>query len=171
MKELYLVKHYDIVYVYTENSDSHKLNALRRRSMNSNWGKLDTERKFVSFNSEMLEMLKDEWEFFYDDPESFNRTPVAECVFKWCWNRYKEQFEYGMKLYDRGDECRKYQRDAIADVLWWEYADFESSIDDEMDLELGEIYREKLKSVFRILKRNGVDLDKAVQIHHGKAKS
>lgn len=41
--------------------------------------------------------------------------------------------------------------------LWAEYSDFMSSINDPMDLTLGEIYREKIKAIFRILERNGIN--------------
>lgn len=44
----------------------------------------------------------------------------------------------------------------IANALRAEYQDFMASIDDEMDIELGEIYREKLKSIFRILEGKGI---------------
>lgn len=38
-----------------------------------------------------------------------------------------------------------------------EYADFMDSIHDPMDPELGEIYRDKLVNIFRILKQEGVE--------------
>ena len=46
----------------------------------------------------------------------------------------------------------------IGNALRAEYEDFRDSIRDEMDLQLGEIYREKLKSIFRILEGKGITL-------------
>ena len=46
----------------------------------------------------------------------------------------------------------------ISSDLRAEYEDFAASINDQMDVELGEIYREKLRHVFRILADNGIVL-------------
>jgi hypothetical protein len=47
----------------------------------------------------------------------------------------------------------------IADALRTEYIDYIDSKDDPMDLELGEIYKEKIKNIFKILENNGVKVD------------
>ncbi len=44
----------------------------------------------------------------------------------------------------------------IADDLKAEYKDFVASENDEMELQLGEIYREKIKNIFKILDRKGI---------------
>ena len=46
----------------------------------------------------------------------------------------------------------------IASSLRAEYTDFVESENDEMDIVLGEIYREKIKSIFRILERKGIQV-------------
>ena len=48
----------------------------------------------------------------------------------------------------------------IARDLWACFDDFMDSIDDPMDEELGEIYREKLKGIFKALEKRGVDFEK-----------
>lgn len=47
----------------------------------------------------------------------------------------------------------------IADEISAEYKDFKESQADDMDIVLGEIYREKLKNVFRILERKGIKME------------
>lgn len=47
----------------------------------------------------------------------------------------------------------------VADKLASIYADFIDSVDKEMNEILGEIYREKLKDIFKILEDNGVPID------------
>jgi len=47
----------------------------------------------------------------------------------------------------------------IANEIRAEYDDFKESQNDEMDIVLGEIYREKLKNVFKILKRKGINME------------
>lgn len=46
----------------------------------------------------------------------------------------------------------------IADELKAEYEDFMESVDDDVDIVLGEIYREKIRSIFKILKRKGIEV-------------
>ncbi len=46
----------------------------------------------------------------------------------------------------------------IANELKAEYQDFVDSISDQMDKDLGEIYREKLKNIFRILDKKGIKM-------------
>lgn len=47
----------------------------------------------------------------------------------------------------------------IAEELKSEYRDFIDSVSDEMDIELGEIYREKLRSIFKILENKGIKME------------
>ncbi len=47
----------------------------------------------------------------------------------------------------------------IANELKAEYQDFVASESDEMDIVLGEIYREKLKNVFKILGKKGIKME------------
>ena len=47
---------------------------------------------------------------------------------------------------------------AVAEELHVEFADFYESVNDEMDVVLGEIYREKIKNIGKILKRHGIDV-------------
>ena len=47
----------------------------------------------------------------------------------------------------------------IANSLKMEYMDFQESEEEKMDSVLGEIYREKLRSIFRILAQKGVRMD------------
>ena len=46
----------------------------------------------------------------------------------------------------------------IANELKAEYQDFVESESDEMDLVLGEIYREKLRNIFKILDKKGITM-------------
>lgn len=47
----------------------------------------------------------------------------------------------------------------VARKLWAEYDDFKDSQNLEMTPMLGEIYREQLRHVFRILKQNDIDVE------------
>ena len=47
----------------------------------------------------------------------------------------------------------------IGNDLKAEYRDFMDSEKDEMDVTLGEIYREKIKNIFKILEKKGVKVD------------
>lgn len=47
----------------------------------------------------------------------------------------------------------------IANELKAEYQDFVGSISDQMDRDLGEIYREKLKNIFKILEKKGIRME------------
>ena len=47
----------------------------------------------------------------------------------------------------------------IADDLKAEFKDFVASENDEMDLQLGEIYREKIKNIFKILEKKGIKME------------
>ena len=47
----------------------------------------------------------------------------------------------------------------IANALKTEYRDFIDSENDIMDIQLGEIYREKLKNIFKILAKKGVEVE------------
>lgn len=49
-------------------------------------------------------------------------------------------------------------RSEIAEALRAEFDDFIASENDEMDVELGEIYRVKLQNIRKILNRKGVKL-------------
>ena len=44
----------------------------------------------------------------------------------------------------------------IANDLDPYFADFAASYEEEMDVELGEIYREQLNNIFKLLKRHGI---------------
>jgi len=54
-------------------------------------------------------------------------------------------------------------KNEIARKLWVQYIDFEESKSDKMDLLLGEIYRDHLEKVYRVLKEAGIPLDEAVK--------
>lgn len=47
----------------------------------------------------------------------------------------------------------------IANELKAEYQDFVESVSDQMDRDLGEIYREKLKNIFKILAQKGIRME------------
>lgn len=47
----------------------------------------------------------------------------------------------------------------IANDLKAEYRDFKDSEADDMDIQLGEIYREKLLNIFRILEKKGIKVE------------
>ena len=47
----------------------------------------------------------------------------------------------------------------IANDLKAEYRDFIDSENDTMDVQLGEIYREKIKNIFKILEKKGVKVE------------
>lgn len=47
----------------------------------------------------------------------------------------------------------------IASDLKAEYRDFIDSMADDMDIQLGEIYREKLKNIFKILNKKGITME------------
>lgn len=82
MKELYLVKHQSSVRVFTEATS----NILRYYPYG--YTKFDDDCAMISCDQQMIEELKCEWRAFCNDPESYDKTPVAECVFQWCENRW-----------------------------------------------------------------------------------
>lgn len=47
----------------------------------------------------------------------------------------------------------------IAEEISAEYKDFKESQNDEMDILLGEIYREKLNNIFKLLERKGIKME------------
>lgn len=79
-----------------------------------------------------------------------------------CENcKTKEEYREVIKsLEHRKAMDEKAMLNDIARKLWAEYGDFMDSVDDKMDIMLGEIYREKLKSVFKILEQSGIELGK-----------
>lgn len=50
--------------------------------------------------------------------------------------------------------------DSIARSLRMEYQDYIESASDDMDIELGEIYREKIANIFKILEQKGIKVQK-----------
>lgn len=64
---------------------------------------------------------------------------------------------------DSFSSVKKHEEEAllkeIADEISAEYRDFKDSQYDEMDVVLGEIYREKLRNVFKILERKGITME------------
>ena len=40
-----------------------------------------------------------------------------------------------------------------------EYQDFQESLDMEMCIEIGEVYREKIDTIFKILSKNGIQME------------
>lgn len=46
----------------------------------------------------------------------------------------------------------------LANKLETEFADFYDSVDDEMDILLGEIYRAKIDNIAYILRKNGINI-------------
>lgn len=63
-------------------------------------------------------------------------------------------------LNDAFDALKKNDESAllrdIGNDLKTEYSDFKDSENDEMDITLGEIYREKIRNIFKILEKKGV---------------
>lgn len=47
-----------------------------------------------------------------------------------------------------------------------EFRDFYRSVDDAMDCELGEIYRGKFHNVYKLLTRNGIEIDLGSVVPH-----
>ena len=47
----------------------------------------------------------------------------------------------------------------ISQQLMEEYQDFQESLDMEMCIEIGEVYREKIDTIFKILSKNGIQME------------
>lgn len=75
----------------------------------------------------------------------------------------KKEVEQRKEINDAFDALKKNEENAIlndiANGLKAEYRDFMDSEKDEMDIDLGEIYREKIKNIFRILKKKGIQVE------------
>lgn len=74
----------------------------------------------------------------------------------------KKEVEERKKINDAFDALKKNDEIAllndIANDLKAEYLDFIDSESDKMDIELGEIYREKIRNIFKILKKKGIQV-------------
>lgn len=66
-------------------------------------------------------------------------------------------------LNDTFSKVKKHDEEALLNDIAYEisaeYKDFKESQNDDMDIVLGEIYREKLKNIFKILKRKGIKME------------
>lgn len=74
-----------------------------------------------------------------------------------------EEVETRKKINDTADALNDKEKEAIrrevASDLKTEYLDFMDSVGDPMDDVLGEIYREKIKNIFRILGKKGIKVE------------
>ena len=72
----------------------------------------------------------------------------------------ENEIEARKRINDAADALNKNDKEAllrdIANDLKTEFRDFEDSENDEMDEQLGEIYREKIRNIFKILKNKGI---------------
>lgn len=74
-----------------------------------------------------------------------------------------KELEARKKINDAADALKKNDEEGllrdIANELKSEYRDFIDSKEDDMDVQLGEIYREKLKNIFKILAKKGIRME------------
>jgi len=63
-----------------------------------------------------------------------------------------------IKMCERYEAGRREAFSSIAYALKYEYADFDECINDDMDIELGEILRAKIENIRKILRREGVNI-------------
>ena len=75
----------------------------------------------------------------------------------------EQKIEEHKTINDSFSAAKKQEEEAllnsIAEEINAEYKDFIESQNDEMDLVLGEIYREKLSNIFKLLERKGIRLE------------
>lgn len=71
-------------------------------------------------------------------------------------NKLNESVSLASSLETYREDSESAMLQDIGNALRAEYEDFIASVNDDMDIELGEIYREKLKSIFRILEGKGI---------------
>lgn len=78
-------------------------------------------------------------------------------------NELEKEIEEHKKINSAAASLKKNDEEAllknIANDLKAEYLDFVDSKDDEMDIQLGEIYREKLNNIFNLLKNKGIRME------------
>ena len=74
-----------------------------------------------------------------------------------------KEIEERKKINDAADALKKNDEEGmlrdIANELKAEYRDIVDSENDEMDIQLGEIYKEKLRNIFKILEKKGIKME------------
>jgi chromosome segregation ATPase len=139
-----LVKHYQTVeeklrtFVYDNDKLKKQVSSLEKNITELNKEKAELEKAIKDLHGDMDEKNKD-----LDKA----KKEIGER------KALNEAFD-ALKKNDEGALLRD-----IANDLKAEYRDFIDSENDTMDVQLGEIYREKIKNIFKILEKKGVKVE------------